>query len=257
MKPKACDKYRDNIELYSCGELNAAEGDRLLEHVQQCDGCRGYLNALNEQEAKMTQWAWSLEPLMEAGQAQAVERLHLIPEQVVRTTGLLSGLWRYVGYAAAACVLIAAGFLAGRGMHPSLDVESLQQQWLASTRPEMENRITAEVLSSLQSDMKTEYAKLQNALSDQIGIGLQTYAEQTVMRNDLQTYRLLTELIEAIESAQVENQQWALSAMAELESQRLQDQQAVQDQVAVLAAYTGNELFRTQRAIQALSAEKN
>jgi hypothetical protein len=167
------------------------------------------------------------------------------------------GHWRWTRYVAAASVLIVFGFLAGRAFNPSIDVDRLQKQWVATVQPQMEANITSSVVKTLRPEIVNEYAAMQDALSDQINVQLTAYAEQTIMRNDLQTYRLLTELIEAIESAQVQNQQWALTAMAELESQRLKDQQAVQNQVAVLAAYTDNEFSRTQKAIQALSIEKN
>ena len=205
----------------------------------------------------MAQWAESLEPLLETGQAQAVERFRLMPEQTGRTAGVVFNRWRLVGYAAAACVFIAAGFLAGRGLRPSVDVDQLQQQWAATVQPQMENRITASVVRSLQPGIVEEYDKLQNALSDQINLGLKVYAEQTVAHNETRIYQLLTGLIDAIETAQVQNQQWTLSAMAELENQRLLDQEAFQNQVEVLAAYTGNELFRTQKAIELLSAKQN
>lgn len=256
MKPKACDKYRDHIERYSWGELNAADNERLLKHVQQCDGCKGYLDALNEQEAKMAQWAQSLEPLMEAGQAQAIERLHLTPEPVVRKVSSLSPWRRYVGYAAAACVLIVAGFLAGQVLRPSIDMDALAQQWAASVQPQMEANITASVVETLRPEIVGEYAAMQDALSDQINMQLTAYAEQTVLHNDYQTYRLLTELIKSIQVAQVQNQQWALSAMQELEEQRLLDQQQMRSELATFAVYTDDQLQQTQRKLQDLETRQ-
>lgn len=256
MKAKACDKYRDTIERYSCGELNAADSERLLEHIQQCAGCKDYLDTLKEQEAKMTQWAHSLEPLMEAGQAQAIERLHLTPEPVVRKAGLQPVWRRYVGYAAAACVLIVAGFLAGQGMRPTMDMDALAQQWAASVQPQLEANITASVVETLRPEIVGEYAAMQDALSDQINSQLTAYAEQTVLRNDYQTYRLLTELIKSIQAAQVQNQQWALSAMQELEEQRLLDQQQMRSELATFAVYTDDQLQRTQQKLQELETRQ-
>ncbi|MHC4291368.1 MAG: anti-sigma factor [Planctomycetota bacterium] len=256
MKPEPCDQYRECIEQYSCGELKSGENEILLEHIQQCTACRAYLDALNDQEQKMAQWAESLEPLIETGQAQAVDRFRLMPEQTCRTAGVAFNRWRLAGYAAAACIFIAAGFLAGRGLQPSLDIDQLQQQWAATVQPQMEDRITASVVRSLQPEIVEEYGKLQDALSDQINLELKVYAEQTVTHNDTRIYQLLTGLIDAIETAQVQNQQWTLSAMAELENQQLRDKEEVYNQFATFAVYTGNELLRTQQKLEALSAKQ-
>ncbi|MHC4553456.1 MAG: anti-sigma factor [Planctomycetota bacterium] len=257
MKAEPCEKYREWIKQYSCSELNPDDTETLLEHTQQCAACRASLEVLDEQEQKMAQWVKSLEPLIQTGQGQTVDRLRRMPEQTRRAAGSGLNRWRLAGCAAAACILIVAGFLAGRGQRPALDVDQLQQQWAAAIQPQMEKQVTASVLQSLRPGVVAEYAKMQDALSDQISLQLKAYAEETVAHNDVQIYQLLTGLIEAIEAAQIENQQWALSAMSELEGQRLRDQEVVHSQFVALAAYTGNELLRTQQEIEALASKQN
>jgi hypothetical protein len=256
MYNKPCEQYQEIIEQYACDELGEDKRKHLEEHIQECEYCRAYVEGLQTQEADIKQWLRSLEPMIETGQANLLQQFRQLPDSdsPVRGTAERRGWLRF---AIAASILVVMGFLAGQAFRPSVDFEQLQQQWATSIQPQLEKQITASVVQSLRPGIFEEYTKLQTALSEQISDELKTYAEQTVMRNDLQTYRLLTELIEAIETAQVKNQQWALTAMAELENQRLQDQEAFQNQVAVLAAYTGSELFRTQQAIEALSSEEN
>ncbi len=252
MSLKPCDNYKERIERYSCNELNQHEIEIMLEHIRQCDGCRQYLDALNRQEQKMAQWIDSLEPFIQAGQAQAVQQFRLMQSQTQRVAGISSRFW-WMRYAAAACILIIAGFLAGRLSHPELDTANLRRELVASLRPQMETQITESVLQSLRPDIVGEYARMQDNLSKQIASELKTYAEQTIVRNDVQTYRLLAELIDAIQKAQSQNQQWVLSAMGKLEQCRLEDQEKMRTQFATFAIYTDNELTRTQEQLKALA----
>ena len=121
---------------------------------------------------------------------------------------------------------------------------------------QMQNRITASVVDTLRPEIVGEYARMQDVLSEQITLQLTDYAEQTVVRNDLQTYSLLSQLIEAIQAAQEQNQQWALSAMAALEQQRLVDQEQVRSDLVSFAVYTDKELQRTRQELESLSSKQ-
>jgi hypothetical protein len=245
MNSKPCDNYKERIEQYCGNELDGRDSKILLEHIRQCEGCSAYMAVLGEQDRQMAQWVEMLEPMIQAGQAEAVERFRQAQSQTQHTVGV-PGRFLWVRYAAAACVLIAAGFLAGRGLRPSPDIAQLQQQ--------MERRVAESVLQSLRTDVAGQYTKMEDNLAGQISSGLKTYAEQTVVRNDIQTYRLLAELIDSIRTAQSQNQQWVLSAMNTLEQSRLKDQEKMRTQFATFAVYTDNELMRTQKQLKVLSA---
>lgn len=252
MKPKACKKYRQLINQYIESDPHTGPTGELKEHLRECKACQAYLESFSHVDERTTAWAQSLEPLIEAGQSQTISRLRQMPQPY---NAAPAPRWRWLGYAAAACVLLAAGFLVGRGLRPSVDMNELQQQWAATVQPQVEARVTESVLASLRPDIVNEYAKMQDTLSDQITTELKTYAEETVKYNDVQTYHLLSRLIEAIETAQLQNQQWALSAMKELDDQRLLDQQQVRSELAAFAAYTDNELLRTRKDLETLSTE--
>jgi hypothetical protein len=252
MNLKPCDTYKERIEQYCGNELDERDSEILLEHTRQCEACRQYLDALRGQEDAITQWVESLEPTIQSGQAKTIERFRQAQSQSRHIVGA-AGRFVWARYAAAACVLIAAGFLAGRGLRPSPDMAQLQRQWAAAVIPQMERQVTESVLHSLRTEVVGQYAKMEEALSGQIGSQLKVYAEQTVVRNDIQTYRLLTELIESIQQAQSQNQQWVLSAMTKLEQCRLEDQEKMRTQFATFAVYTDNELTRTQEQLKALA----
>lgn len=256
MKQKPCDQYKEIIEQYTCDELSNDNAKRLQEHMHQCQGCRNYCEGLEEQEADIKQWVRSLEPSIQQGREQVLQQFRVLPHQ---SNPLRQTMWpqRWTRYAAAASILILVGFLTGHAFKPSVDIDRLQQQWAAAIQPQMEDRITTAVVNSLQADIVGEYSKLQSVLSEQLTAELQAYAEQTVIRNDLQTYRLLTELIDAIETAQEQDRQWALTAISELEKQRLMDNQQVRKDLAALVVYTDNELNRTRQELENLTTKEN
>ena len=204
------------------------------------------------QEQKIAAWVSSLEPLVQTGQAETIERFR---QMQARTPRIAKPPRRILWpcYAAAACILIAISFLVGRLSSPAIDTAKLQQELAASLRPQIETQVAESVVQSLRKEVVGQYAKMQDNIAGQISTELKAYAEQTVVRNDIQTYRLLTELIEAIQTSQSQNQQWVLSAMDTLEKCRLEDQKKMRTEFANFAVYTGNELTRTQEQLKALS----
>lgn len=246
MKDKTCEKYKSFIEACSDDSAENNLTDEMREHLHTCQDCRAYREALDKSHRAMTDWVESLEPMIASGQSAAINRFRQIPQPQTRMTAG-SNRWRWVGYAAAACVLLASGFLAGRGRGSSVGADELAQ---------IEDRITASVVDTLRPQIVGEYAKMQDALSEQITLQLTDYAEQTVMRNDLQTYSLLSQLIGAIQTAQAQNQQWAVSAMTELEQQRLLDQEQMRSELATFAVYTDNELQRTRQQLENLTSQQ-
>lgn len=251
MNPKPCENYRDTIELYVCNELNVDESRALLEHISRCEVCRQYLGTLNQQEQKIAAWVDSLESSVRAGQAQTMDCFRRMQNPSPRIT-VVSGRFSRRWYAAAACILIAVSFLVGRLSDSSIDTAKLQQELAASLRPQIENQVTESVVQSLRKEVVSQYAKMQDNLANQISSELKTYAQQTVIRNDIQTYSLLAELIKAIQTAQSQNQQWVMSAMDTLEKSRLEDQEKMRSEFATFAVYTGSELTRTQEQLKAL-----
>jgi predicted anti-sigma-YlaC factor YlaD len=254
MKPQPCEQYREKIEQYVCNELDSSQSRLFLEHIGQCPACREYLENLNRQEQKISAWVDSLNPMVETGQSETIARFRQMQAQMPQITKTPRRfLW--LCYAAAACILITISFLVGRLSSPAIDTAKLQQELAASLRPQIENQVTASVVQSLRKEVVGQYAKMQDNIAGQISTELKAYAEQTVVRNDIQTYRLLAELIDAIKTSQSQNQQWVLSAMDTLEKCRLKDQTKMRSEFADFAVYTGNELTRTQEQLKMLSSD--
>ena len=117
-------------------------------------------------------------------------------------------LLRFVKLAAAAVLLIAMGFLAGRFFGPEpIDAESLRQSLLA----EMDSR--------QQSAFEANCARLKDELQRQVRRELIQFAAQTLAASGTQTQQQIKELIQVIEAARIQDRRNVEAALEHIESQ--------------------------------------
>jgi hypothetical protein len=110
--------------------------------------------------------------------------------------------------AAAAVLLIAAGFLAGRFFGPEpIDAEALRQSLLA----EMDSR--------QQSAFEANCARLKDELQRQVRRELIQFAAQTLTASGAQTQQQLRELVQLIEAARIRDRRNVEAALEHIESQ--------------------------------------
>ena len=110
--------------------------------------------------------------------------------------------------AAAAVLLLGAGFLAGRLCGPEpIDVESLRQSLLA------------EMSSRQQSAFEANCARLKDELQQQVRRELMQFAAQTLTASGTQTQQQIKELIQLIEAARVQDRRNVEAALEHMESQ--------------------------------------
>lgn len=248
----ACEKYREQIELYQSGLLEDKQKiGWLLEHLQECPACAERLKELEQQDRDLDRWVESLEPVVAAGQQRSIQALRDLEGRP--TTGHGNRLLRWLRNdwmrnAAAAAILIIAGFLAGRLSTPAVDTEQLA----ASLQPVMQERIIPAVLEQLRPDLAQGFDRFQEDVSTRMTDQLQTCARQTLAASNYQTNQRLQELIDAIAQAQVQDRQWVLSALDQIERNRIRDQLAMREGLAAFAVLTGDELAKTQQKIDSL-----
>lgn len=248
----ACESYRNQMDLYLSGLLeDKQEIAWLLEHVQTCPACAARLSEFQRQEQDLDRWVDSLEPVVAEGQERTIGALRgMTARPPVTESNTLGKFLRsnWVHNAAAAVILIAAGFLAGRLSRPVVDTEQLA----ASLQPVLRERVLGAVLEQLRPEVSQEFRQLKEDVSAQMTEALQDYAGQTLALSNMQTNQRLEELIEAIQQAQIQDRRWVLSALDQIEQNRLQDQMKLREGLAVFAAATGDELARTHQKIDNL-----
>jgi len=179
--------------------------------------------------AKLTDAAGSLPPVTVRRQIWILERI--------------KALKQFPKLAAAAVILIAAGYLAGRLSAPSPpDVEQLR----AAVEPVIRQNLLEEMGRYWQASTAASYARLKDHLSEQYRRDLNQFAAQTLAASTTVTNHLLEDLIAAINSAQTQNRRWVTAALQQIESNRLNDKNQLSNGLATLAFYTEDELLQTK-----------
>jgi len=145
--------------------------------------------------------------------------------------------------AAAAVLLIAAGYAGRLSVPPPPDAEQLQ----ATLEPAIRRALLAEMKNYLQLGLTNSYAQLRDELAEQYRRDLSQVAAQTLVASGAVTNRLLEDLIESINVAQIQDRQWMAAALEQIESNRLQDQSQLSNAFVSFAVRTEDELLRTQQ----------
>lgn len=145
--------------------------------------------------------------------------------------------------AAAAVLLIAAGYAGRLSVPPRPDAEQLQ----ATLEPAIREVLLAEMKDYLQLGLTNSYVQLREELSEQYRRDLGHVATQTLVASGAVTNRLLEDLIESINAAQIQDRQWMAAALEQVESNRLQDQNQLSDALVTFAVRTEDELLRNRQ----------
>ena len=142
--------------------------------------------------------------------------------------------------AAAAVVLITAGYATGRLLSPKPpDIEQLQ----AVLEPAIRAELLDEMKQYWQLGLTASYAQLKDDLSQQYQRDLNQIAAYTLAASGAATNQLLEDLIESINQAQTQERQWMVAALGEIELNNAQLSNAFVN----FAAQTEDELLRNRR----------
>ena len=150
-------------------------------------------------------------------------------------------------FAAAAVLLIAAGYATGRLSAPEpLDVEELKAALESSLRTSLEPAIRQDLIAQLneqwQSAFAVSSAQLKEELQQQVRRDLTEFAAQTLAASGTLTNQRLIELIRLIEAARIRERQQVAAALEQIEQEKIQ----FRNGLLAVAAQT-NELMITKQ----------
>ena len=148
--------------------------------------------------------------------------------------------------AAAAVLLISAGYAAGRLSAP--DMEQLQ----ASLEPAIRENLAAEMKGYLQLGLTNSYVQLKDDLTEQYRRDLNQFAAYTLAASGAATNQLLQDLVESINTAQTQDRQWVTAAFEQIELDRLRDSARLSNAFATFAVRTEDELELTKQGVAQL-----
>lgn len=136
--------------------------------------------------------------------------------------------------AAAAVLLIAAGFAIGRLTTPSIDMEQLH----AALENSLRASLTEEMDQRWQKAFTANCIKFKDELQQQVRRDLTEFASQTLAASNTLTEQRLIQLIELIEAARERDRLQVAAALEEIELNRLQDKSQLGNSLVALAART-------------------
>jgi hypothetical protein len=148
--------------------------------------------------------------------------------------------------AAAAVLLIAAGYITGRLSAPR---PPDAQQLYSALEPAIREELLGEMNQYWQLSSAVAYSRLKEDLDQQYHRDLNQFAAQTLSASTAVTNQLLEELIKSINSAQTQDRRWIAAALQQIESNRLQDKNLLSHGLATLAVYTDDQLLKTKNDI--------
>ncbi len=137
--------------------------------------------------------------------------------------------------AAAAVLLIMAGYATGRLLSPKPpDMEQIR----AALEPVIRQNVLDEMKQYWQLGLTASYAQLKEDLSRQYRRDLNQFAAYTLVASGAATNQLLEELIESINTAQIQDRQWVAAAIGEIELNRLKDNAQLSNAFVTFAVQT-------------------
>jgi len=148
--------------------------------------------------------------------------------------------------AAAAVVLIAAGYAAGRWSAPRPpDMEQIR----AAIEPAIRQDLLDQTRQYVQSSLANGYIQVKDELSEQYRQDMSRVAVQTLAASNTITNDLLRQLIDSISTVQVTDRQRFAAALEQVESNRLRDRNQLSSALATFAVRTEDELMRTKKDV--------
>ncbi len=162
--------------------------------------------------------------------------------------------------AAAAAVLIAAGFTAGRLSAPKpMNLDQIREALTPSVAAAIQPALRATIVDEMRDDYQIAwaglYVRVKEELTEQYRNDLNRFAVQTLAASNAVTNELLTQLVQNIDTAQTQDLRRITRALYEIEMNRVQDKTQLASGLQTLAYRTEDELSRTNNAIAQLVAK--
>lgn len=159
--------------------------------------------------------------------------------------------------AAAAAVLVLAGYAAGRLSAPqpmSLEQlhDALAPSLAASIEPAIRESLVEDMRRQYQLALANTYVHLKEELTQQYRDDLNRYAMRTLAASNAVTNELLAGLMQTIDTAKAQDLRRIARTLYEIEMNRVQDKEQFASGLQTLAYRTEDELARTKRQIAQL-----
>jgi hypothetical protein len=162
-----------------------------------------------------------------------------------------SAIGHLVPLAAAAAILIAVGYLAGRLSTPKpMDLDQIRETLVPSVAAAIEPALRKQVVEDIRRDyqvaLAAAYVRVKDELTEQYRDDLNRFAIQTLAASNAATNQILAQLVQDIDTAKTQDLRRIARALSEIEMNRVQDKTQLASGLQTLASRTEDELSRTK-----------
>ncbi len=244
-----CERMKDRMADHLFDGLGAQGRDALDEHVARCSKCAEHFQKLQDEKALLAEFAGKVDAGMKRRKEAVAEAIRRCDPNERISAG--SG-WRaislrpFAALAAAAVLLIAVGFAAGRLMPGEpVDVEQLRAALESSLKSSLEEGIHSSLLEQVNRDRESAldryYVRVKDELARQFHREMNGLAVQTLAVSDASMERRLEQLVRLIEAAREVDHHKVARALYHLESNRLEDRTRLGQSLESLGSIKGRK----------------
>lgn len=239
-----CERMKDKMADCTFDGLSEQDRDALNEHVARCSKCAEHFQTLRDERVLLRGFAEKVNAGMQnrkEAMAEAIKRCDLSKRTRATSGWRAIALSQVTRLAAAAVLLIAVGFVAGRLM-PSrpVDIEQLRTALESSLKSSLEEGIQGSLIEQVNRDRESAleryYVRLKDELARQSRREMSELAEMTLTASQMATEQRLAELIRLIEAVRTVDHWQIARALEQIESYRLQDRTRFGESLVSLAS---------------------
>ena len=184
--------------------------------------------------------------LTDATVAKLTEASSSFQEEVktIKITERIKMIKSLIKFAAAALILIGSGYAIGLlSAQKTPDIEQLY----ATLEPAIRKKVLEDIERYWQVALASNYAQLKDEFQQQYRRDLSQFAIETLAATNAVTNQRLEQLIESINTAQMQDRRWFTAAVEQIELNRLRDKTQLSNGLESLAVQTADELEQTKQ----------
>ncbi|UCF14373.1 MAG: zf-HC2 domain-containing protein [Phycisphaerales bacterium] len=226
-----CERMKDKMADHLFDGLGAQDREALNKHLAGCSKCAEHFQKLGDERALLREFSEKVgaeTQRRKEAMAEVIKRCDLSKRARITSGWGAIVLSPAAKLAAAAVLLIAVGFAAGRLMPGrSVDIDELRVALEGSMKSSLEEGIQNKLIERVNLDREAaldrHYARLKDEFARQSRREMSELAEMTLAASQAATEERLAELVRLIEAARLADHWQIRRALKQTEANRLQD----------------------------------